>query len=75
MPFTALKALIRPPVTVISVSEGNGSTAARIFSRNCSTDQFGCSERIRAITPATCGVAMLVPSADEYASSAVDQHE
>ncbi len=62
MPCTALKALIRPPVVIKPFSEGSGSTAARIFSRNWSTVHDGCRERIKAITPATCGVAMLVPS-------------
>ena len=62
MPCTALNALIRPPVVIKSFNESSGSTAASIFSRNCNTVHDGWRERISAITPATCGVAMLVPS-------------
>ena len=59
--FTRVAALSRPPVTVLPVSEGSGSTEFRSAFLSAVTDSVGSTARASAAAPDTCGAAMLVP--------------
>ena len=61
-PSKVLWTLSRPPVATRPLSEPAGSTPARMTSRTCSTVALGANDQASAAAPATCGVAMLVPS-------------
>src|SRR5262245_39114838 len=58
---TAAARLTRPPLTTLPASDGSRSAVASNWVMTCATVQFGWTSRIRATTPATCGVAIEVP--------------
>ena len=57
-----LYAFRRPPVIVLPLNAGIGTTPPRMRPRNSSRSAPGYWLKIKAATPTTCGVAMLVPS-------------
>src|SRR5215213_10839488 len=59
----AFAAFNRPPDETRPSRFGSLSTEERSFSRNFATDRFGDFDKIKAATPATCGVAIDVPDA------------
>ena len=61
-PSTAAAAFTLPLVATKPSIESRTSTDSNNLSLICNTDQLGSKPCINAITPATCGPAMLVPS-------------
>ena len=60
----AAAALTMPPVATLPVRLLIGRTVARMRSRICETVHVGCAASSSAATPATCGLAIDVPSAN-----------
>ena len=58
---TTSAALSRPPLAVLPTSEATGSTLSMSLLFSWATESDGSTASARAATPATCGVAILVP--------------
>ncbi len=61
-------ALSRPPVATRPLSDASESVPCRMAALISATVASGATDQANAATPATCGVAMLVPENEAYLS-------